>query len=82
MQRLIYHESGRVTGIHYKPSLLTPEQQAEGILVDSIPAPIAEPSIMMINPETKVVSYIYPEKPLNEQVRLIQKALDELILGV
>ncbi len=81
MPKLIYHESGRVTGIHYAPHLLTPEEQAQGIMVDSIPAPTTEPSIMMIDPATGVISYIYPEQPLANQVKLMQQALDDLILG-
>ncbi len=73
----------RVVSEHYMPELLTPEEKALGILVDSIPQPERFPNKraeLFYNTDTQTLFYEYydmePMSPTPEQI--IQNLQNEL----
>jgi hypothetical protein len=96
----VNNENNVVEFVHYHPfdekyglGKTVEELQAEGMLVDSIPEPVAQEGkghILKYNPSDKTFYYEYFDLPktveeqlegANNKIALMQQALDELLLG-
>jgi hypothetical protein len=85
----------KVTGYHHRPNELDETTKQQGVLVEdgSIPADesqMGQYSELFVNPQTKELWREYFDRPLTpeeelqqlkQRQELVQKALDELILG-
>lgn len=83
---------GAVRFIHYQPDLLTEDEKKDGVLLDgSVPEPDlidGKESNLYYNPLTNELFFEYIDTSNKEEkdillrkIELMQKALDELILG-
>lgn len=82
-----------VASVLYDATGFDPQDLAEGLEVEGIPEPEAQPGKLYnlyVNPQTKEVWYEYTDRPLTteeelvkmkEQLKITQDALDALLLG-